>query len=245
MRVSIIIPAYNEEKRIKDTVQAYDQFLSNKKHEHDFDYELLVVINGTTDNTAGVIKGLQQSMPALQMIEISSGGKGLAIAHGFKDALKRENDWIGFVDADMATSPQAFYELIEHINGYDGIIASRYTQGAVVTPARPLIKRWGSKLFFESLTRLLFRIHYDDTQCGAKLFKRIVIQKIVPYLSVPQWAFDIEILYLCKCFGFTVKEYPTVWHDKAGSKLHILRAGSRMLGTLFSLRWRYWKKRLP
>jgi glycosyltransferase involved in cell wall biosynthesis len=244
MRVSIIIPAYNEEKRIKDTLQAYDQFLSNKRHGADFDYELLVVINGTTDNTPGVIRSLQPSMPALLMVEIKNGGKGLAIAHGFKEALKRSNDLIGFVDADMATSPSAFYELIAHINGYDGIIASRYTKGAVVTPARPLIKRWGSKLFFESLTRLLFRIKYDDTQCGAKLFKRNVIQKIAPHLSVPQWAFDIEILYLCKRFGFIIKEFPTVWHDKAGSKLRILRAGSRMLGTLFLLRFRYWTNRV-
>lgn len=244
MRVSIIIPAYNEEKRIQDTLQAYEKFLSSKKEKGNFEYELLVVVNGTTDDTVGVIKRLQSLMPELSLIEIAQGGKGLAIACGFKQALKKDNDLIGFVDADMATSPEAFYELITHINGYDGIIASRYTKGAVVTPARPLIKRWGSKLFFESLTRILFFIHYDDTQCGAKLFKKEVIQKITPYLSVRQWAFDIEILYLCKRFGFRIKEYPTVWHDKAGSKLRILRAGSRMLGTLFSLRWRYWTHRI-
>ena len=70
-------------------------------------------------------------------------------------------------------------------------------RGALVSPPRPWIKRWGSKLFFESLTKLLFGINYYDTQCGAKLFKRHVIEKIVPYLWVGQWAFDIELFYIC------------------------------------------------
>ncbi len=183
---------------------------------------------------------MQQSIPNLLAIDIPQGGKGLAIAAGFKDALLRHNDLIGFVDADMATSPEAFYDLIKEINGYDAIIASRYMPGAKVTPPRPWVKRWGSKIFFETLTRLLFGINYYDTQCGAKLFKRRVIEKISPYLSVRQWAFDMEILYLCKRFGFMVKEHPTIWHDKAGSKLRMMRAGSRMLGTLFNVRWHYW-----
>lgn len=236
MKISIIIPAYNEEQRIKGTLEAYNDFF-NKQN---FDYEILVVINGTTDSTPTVVKNLQSSIPKIVMMNIPQGGKGLAIAAGFKDALTRNNDLIGFVDADMATSPQAFYQLIQEINGYDGIIASRYMPGAQVTPPRPFVKRWGSKLFFESLTKLLFGIYYYDTQCGAKLFKRNVIEKIAPYLSVRQWAFDIEILYLCKRFGFTIKEQPTVWHDQAGSKLRMLRAGGRMLGTLFKLRWHYW-----
>lgn len=236
MKISIIIPAYNEEKRIRSTLEAYAHFLN----ENNLNYELLVVINGTTDSTPQIVKTLQQSTPAIAMIEISQGGKGLAIAAGFRDALERRNDLIGFVDADMATSPQAFYDLIKNINGYDGIIASRYMPGSRVTPPRPLIKRWGSKIFFETLTRPLFGINYYDTQCGAKLFKRSVIEKIAPYLSVRQWAFDIEILYLCKRFGFSIKEQPTIWHDQAGSKLRIFRSGLRMIGTLFKLRWHYW-----
>ena len=236
MKVSIIIPAYNEERRIKGTIEAYNNFFNKKK----FDYELLVVINGTTDSTPAIIQSLQQSKPNLLMIDIPQGGKGLAISAGFKNALERNNDLIGFVDADMATAPEAFDQLIQEIDDYDAIIASRYMPGAQVTPARPFVKRWGSKIFFETLTRILFGINYYDTQCGAKLFKRRVIEKIAPFLSVRQWAFDIEILYLCKRFGFTVKEQPTVWHDKAGSKLRMMRAGSRMLGTLSRLRWHYW-----
>lgn len=240
MRISIIIPAYNEESRIRSTLEAYNTFFLQKLADADINYELLVVINGTTDNTRGVVQQLQQVMPHVRMIEIAEGGKGLAIREGFKNALEGGNDLIGFVDADMATSPKEFYELVKNINGFDGIIASRYMPGAHVTPARPFIKRWGSKLFFETLTKALFGIRYYDTQCGAKLFKREVVQKITPYLSVRQWAFDVELLYLCKRFKFSIKEIPTVWHDQAGSKLRMFRAGSRMIATLFKLRWHYW-----
>lgn len=237
MKVSIIIPAYNEEIRIAATLKAYDAFFQKQSN---LIYELLVVINGTTDKTVSIVQELQQSMPNLLMIEIEKGGKGLAIAQGFKNSLLRDNDLIGFVDADMATSPDAFYELIQNLTTSDGIIASRYMAGAVVTPARPWIKRWGSKLFFSSLVRLFFGLNYYDTQCGAKLFKRYVIENIVPYLSVQQWAFDVEILYVCKRFGYKIKEFPTTWHDQAGSKLQTFRSGFRMLTTLVKLRWRYW-----
>ncbi len=240
MRVSIVIPAYNEEKRITATLEAYNHFFAQKEHESGLAYELLVVINGTTDATKMIVEQLQKTMPALRMMDIPQGGKGLAIAHGFKDALTRPNDLIGFVDADMATAPDAFYQLIKHIDGFDGIIASRHMKGAQVSPPRAQLKRWGSIIFTNTLSRLLFGLHYYDTQCGAKLFKRPVIEKITPYLWVTQWAFDIEVLYLCKRFGFSIKEFPTVWHDQAGGSLRPFHTGFRMLGSVFKIRWHYW-----
>lgn len=243
MKISIIIPAYNEENRISKTLHAYHEFFVQKKEEKGLDFELLIVINGTTDATPMVVQKLQITMPEILILELAHGGKGFAIIQGFKDALKRPNTLIGYVDADMATSPAAFYDLINHIDCYDGIIASRYMPGAMVIPPRPWIKRWGSKLFFESLTKLLFGIHYYDTQCGAKLFKQIVIEKVSSHLTVRQWAFDVELLYVCKRFNFTIKEFPTVWHDQIGSKLRMLRAGGKMLSTLLKLRWNYWFKK--
>lgn len=236
MKVSIIIPAYNEEKRIESMVKAYSNFF-NKKNDI-LNYELLVVINGTTDNTKKVIENLQQEMPNLLMQEIKEGGKGLAISYGFKNALERPNDLIGFVDADMATSPEAFFDLITNCN-FDGVIASRYMSGSVVTPPRPFIKKWGSKIFFSSLVKLLFGLNYYDTQCGAKLFTKKVINSIAPHLYVKYWAFDVEILYLCKRYGFCIREIPTIWNDQAGSKLSTFSEGIPMLTTLIALRWYY------
>lgn len=240
MKVSIIIPAYNEELRIRKTLVTYHEFFQSKQYA----VELLVVLNGCIDNTRSVVEAVQKECSSIRMIGIKSAGKGLAIKTGFLDALSRDNDLIGYVDADMATTPFYFAQLIEHIDSADGIIASRYMLGAHVTPERPRIKRWGSKLIYEPLIRILFHISYYDYQCGAKLFKRHVIEKVASLLTVTQWAFDVELLYLCKKYGFTIKEVPTVWHDQSNSKLKIMRSGMRMLATLISLRLLYAKSRM-
>ena len=145
----------------------------------------------------------------------------------------------------MATAPPYFNELIDYIQKCecDGVIASRYMQGAIVTPARPFIKSWGRKIFYHSLVRALFGLWYKDLQCGAKLFKRKVIETVAPYLTVRQWAFDVELLYLCKKNNFIIKEIPTVWHDQADSKLRVMRSGMRMLGSLFQIKYHHFFKK--
>jgi len=239
MKISIIIPAHNEEERIGRTLRTYHQFFTALKQNADIlDFNLIVVLNGCTDNTSQVVKEIQSQLNNIHLIDCPQPGKGLAIKIGFEQALTHATDWIGFVDADMATSPEEFYKLISNSDGYDGVIASRYMPGAQVYPPRPWIKRWGSKIFYESLIRLLFGLNYYDFQCGAKVFKYHVIQTITPFLTIKQWAFDVELLYLCKKNGFKVKEFPTIWYDQAGSKLR-LGAGFYMLGALIRLRLYY------
>ena len=238
VNISIVIPAHNEERRIERTLRAYHQFFVQLREQGILDFELVVVLNGCTDNTLGVVNDVQADLDGIVVIDLPQAGKGLAIKAGFADALTRSNDLIGFVDADMATQPQFFYELVEKIGEYDGVIASRYMPGARVYPPRPWIKRWGSWLIYESLVFVLFGLRYYDLQCGAKLFKRKVVETITPHLTVQQWAFDVELLYLCKKFGFKIKEIPTVWHDQADSKLK-LTSGLRMLGSLIRVRFRH------
>ena len=127
-------------------------------------------------------------------------GKGLAIIEGFKDALLRSHEFIGFVDADMATTPQAFYDLIVQQENCDGIIASRYLPGSLVTPKERPLKVYGSR-FFNGVLRLLFWFPFKDTQCGAKIFKAASIKEVLPRLHCTQWAFDVELL-----FGLQKKE---------------------------------------
>lgn len=233
MKVSIIIPAYNEEKRIEKTLQAYYAYAHKQTL---ITFEFVVVLNGCTDNTYLILQKLDVHNNNTFIINLPQSGKGLAIKAGFLDALMRPNDLIGFVDADMATQPEQFHDLIMHIQQADGIIASRYMQGAYVYPPRPRIKRWGSKLIYEPLVHLLFGLKYHDFQCGAKLFKRHVIEKIASSLSAAQWTFDIELLYLCKKYEFVIKEIPTIWYDQTDSKLNIRRSGLRMLGSVVKLR---------
>lgn len=251
MKLSIIVPAHNEEKRIGKMLRTYHQFFSNVRAQNDLDFEFVVVLNGCKDDTIGVVEDLRATCGDIIILDLPQGGKGLAIKAGFADALTRPNDLIGFVDADMATLPQHFYDLVLHLvtslrtsgrteeGNFDGVIASRYMFGAMVTPPRPKMKRWGSKLIYESWVRLLFGLNYYDYQCGAKLFSRAVIEKVTPELTVRQWAFDVELLYLCKRDGFKIKEIPTVWTDQDGSTLTPIRSGLRMLASLFKLRLRH------
>jgi len=237
-KISIIIPAYNEEKRIKNTLEAYVSFFLELHTHNILAFEIIVVLNGCSDSTLGVVKSVAQNLGNIIIINLPKAGKGAAIKAGFMDALTRRTDLIGFVDADMATEPEAFYALIEQINGYDGIIASRYMKESQVHPPRPWIKRWGSWLIYESLITLLFGLRYKDFQCGAKIFRFNVIERIVPQMVMTKWAFDVEILYLCKKFEFKILEAPTVWYDRCGSKLRI-SSGFAMLASVIKLRLRH------
>ena len=236
MKLSIIIPAYNEEKRIEHMLRTYHQFFALRST---ISTEFVVAVNGCRDNTLGVVQRLQRELgDHIRILDLPQAGKGYAIIEGFKSALQLDNDFIGFVDADMATRPEYFFDLVTSIRNNDGIIASRYMPGSQVYPPRPWIKRWGSRLIYESLVRLLFGLSYYDFQCGAKLFTRASLARIVQELTVRQWAFDVELLYLYKKAGYTVAEIPTTWYDQEDSKL-TLRSGLRMLSTLFVLRMRH------
>ncbi len=235
-RVSIVIPAYNEAARIGRTLEQYSTFFAAHQVHCGMHYELIVVLNGCKDNTQEVVEHARKVYGNIICIDLSEAGKGLAVAAGFKDALKRSNDYIGFVDADMATRPEHFAELIQHLESSDGVIASRYMAGSDIHPKRPFIKKWGRKLVYHSLVRVMFGLTHNDYQCGAKLFTRRVIEKVAPNLQIRQWAFDVELLHLCKKFGYFIKEVPTVWRDQADSKLKVMRAGTRMLGSLFEIR---------
>lgn len=232
-KVSIIIPAHNEQRRIRRTLERYIDYFSNSNH---CIVELVVVLNGCTDNTYNVVRQAQENSHMIRIIDLEASGKGRAIKAGFLDALTRDNDLIGFVDADMATGAQYFDELIRKIGDCDGIIASRYIKGAQVHPPRPLVKEWGRILFYNSLIKVLFGLWYADLQCGAKLFKRAVIEVVAPELTITQWTFDVELLYLCKKNGFKIKEIPTVWYDQADSKLRVVHSGLRMLVSVLKLR---------
>jgi len=234
--LALIIPAHNEEQRIAPTLRAYHSFFNSLEQHKKIDFELIIVLNGCNDKTSAVVKAIQKNLNNITMLDFATAGKGYALKRGFKHALAKGADLIGFVDADMATSPQEFYKLIIGLNESDGIIASRYMTGAVVTPPRPKIKRWGSKIIFEPLVKMLLGLPFKDLQCGAKLFKRDVIKMIVDHLKVQQWAFDVEILYLCRLFNFTVKEIPTVWHDQVLSKLNTFGGGMKMLSSILEIR---------
>jgi len=147
-------------------------------------------------------------------------------------------DYIGFVDADMSTPPKAFYDLYEKINSNDGIIASRWSKGSIVSPKQPLMRRIASRSF-NLIVRILFGLKLMDTQCGAKLFTKKSIKTVVGELSTMRWAFDVDLLYQLKRHGFKVIEIPTEWHDDPNSRLNVKKASIEMFLALARLRLIY------
>lgn len=229
--LSIIIPAYNEEKRIGKTLESYTNYLNNKK----INYEILVVINNTSDKTEKVVKFYKKKNKKIRYLNFKRGGKGFAVFEGFKNSLARKNDLIGFVDADLATPPEAFYALIRQIGNNDGIIASRWSKKSLIKTKQTFLRKITSK-GFNFLVRSILFLNFTDTQCGAKLFKKRAVELIIkdPYLT--EWAFDIALLYNLKKQGFCVREIPTIWEDKSGSKLDLKFVPIQMFSSIMRIR---------
>ncbi len=216
--IVIVIPAYNEEHRISKTLEAYFDYFKVCKN---ISATFLVVCNNCSDKTAEICQNMQKNHAELHIMDLKPGGKGFAIKQGFLKALDFKNaDYIGFVDADMATAPPYFYELITNIQGHDGAIASRYKKGARVWPNRPFIKKIGGK-FYNWVLRHKFHLDILDTQCGAKLFTYDTIQKAAQHMEEIGWAWDLEFLYICQLFDKDIVEVPTTWIDAPGSHLKI------------------------
>ncbi|VVB83581.1 Glycosyltransferase AglD [uncultured archaeon] len=228
--ISIVVPVHNEEKRIVKILEKYSVFFEEKKKKKEIDdFELLFVINNTTDRTEEIIQAYSKKYKEIRHIRFKEGGKGFAIICGFKDALKRKNNLIGFVDGDMSTPPEAFYDLIKGIDGYDGIIADRWNKRSIITPKQSTFRRFVSR-GYNWIVRTLFLFNHRDTQCGAKLFKREIIEKNINKLVTSNWGFDIALLYcLKKESKAKIKAIPTIWHDEVGSKVNIKKTPIRML----------------
>ncbi|MFH1210171.1 MAG: dolichyl-phosphate beta-glucosyltransferase [archaeon] len=233
MELSIIIPAYNEEKRITKTLDSYISFFNKK-----IDFEIFIVLNGCRDNTLDIVKDYAKKYKLIKYINIAEAiGKGGAVIEGFK---RVNGNLIGFVDADMSTPPRSFFDLYKKINGNDGIIASRWTKGSKILVKQKISRRIASRVF-NYLVRLFFSIDLRDTQCGAKLFKRKAIKDAVNDLGITKWAWDIDLLYIMKRKGYKVIEIPTVWDDKTGSQLKLGRTVPEMFLSILRLRLIYSK----
>ncbi len=233
MKLSIVIPAHNEEYRLPPMLEAYAGYFAEK---YGSEVELIVVPNFCSDRTAEVARGISVCYPQIKVVEeLKRVGKGGAVMLGAQSA---EGDLIGFVDADGATPPEAFDDLVQKISLNGCIIASRWMKESEVSPKQPLSRRIASRCF-NGLVRLLFGLKLTDTQCGAKLFRREVILPVLRNLGVTNWAFDVDMLFQTRRLGASIREIPTVWHDVTGSKLEVGRASLNMSVALIRLRMFY------
>lgn len=222
---SIIIPAYNEELRIKSVVISLSESMPEK--------EILVVCDGV-DSTKTIVKNISHDRPNIKILSFNKRlGKGGAIIEGFRAAI---GDRIGFVDADESVSSKDIMDMFDSLGNADGIIASRRLKGSKILVAQPIKRRIASRIF-NIFVKSFFSLPFKDTQCGAKVFKREAIYAILDDLETKGFEIDVEILWRLKNRGYNVIEHPIVWRHSEGSKFS-LRQSKNMLISLLNIRFK-------
>ncbi|MDB6122189.1 MAG: hypothetical protein JWQ71_1182 [Pedosphaera sp.] len=230
----LLIPAYNEEHRIEPVLLEFADYFQNR---YPGRFQLVVVLNGCRDNTIGVVRGVANKYPSVSALEFSEPiGKGGALIEGLK--LAPLADLIGYVDADGATGPKAFHDLVQRWQEADCVIGSRWLPGAVLHQSQSGRRQFASRVF-HTIVEGLFWMHIRDTQCGAKLMRRKAVEKIHSSLRIADMAFDINLLYSLKRAGFSILEVPTEWTDKIGSKVTLGKTSLTMLLSAIRLRLFY------
>ena len=230
----LLIPAYNEEARIEPVLRDYARFFKENYHGK---FQMVVILNGCKDNTLGVVQRTTKDFFSVSYLDFPEAiGKGGALIEGLK--LAPFADLIGYVDADGATPPRAFLDLVKKIGAADCVIGSRWLPGAVIHQSQAGNRRFASRVF-HFIVQLLFWMNIRDTQCGAKVMKRAVVEKIHPTLRIADMAFDINLLYSMKRAGFKILEVPTEWTDQAGSKVVLGRSSLTMFLSVVRVRLIY------
>jgi glycosyltransferase involved in cell wall biosynthesis len=230
-RYSIVIPAYNESARIADSLQKVLGFVAQRH----WNAEVIVVNDGSRDDTARVVGQSQEQHPELQLLENPGNrGKGYSVRHGM---LQARGEILLFSDADLSSPIEEADKLLAAIaDGADIAIGSRWLESRLQTRRQPLYRQFFGRIF-NLLLRITLGLGFKDTQCGFKAFTRQAAQAIFPAQKVERWGFDAEVLYLAKRLGLRVAEVPVVWAHREGTQISPLRDGIRMFGEMLKIRW--------
>lgn len=214
MYLSVIIPACNEEKHIKSTVEEVYKYLSGRSINH----EIIVVANASTDGTAQIVGELASKMPTIKLINLVQGGKGFAVKEGM---IRAQGDFRLFMDADNATTIDNIEKMMPYFDqGYSIVIGSIAIEGhQVVSGSEPV---W--RVLFGKMGNIFIQIvavpGIHDTQRGFKIVTAEAAEKIFPKITIPRWAFDVEMLALARKFNYRIKEVPVNWKNDPNTASH-------------------------
>lgn len=230
--LSIIIPAYNEEKRLSSSLDKISEYLNTK----DIEYEVIVVDDGSADNTAG-IAGENILSRCGKLAVISNGanrGKGFSVKQGI---LASKGQYVLFTDADLSTPITEFDKLLAVMEdkACDIVMASRSIRGADLKVRQPWYRETMGRVFNLFVKTFLFADH-NDTQCGFKLFKGDVARGIAAQMKIEGFCFDVEMLYLAKLSGCKVGEVGVRWENSIESKVTVVNSSLNMFTDLFRIK---------
>jgi glycosyltransferase involved in cell wall biosynthesis len=227
---SIILPAYNEGVRIAGTLE---KILAYSK-KRGWDAEVLVVNDGSTDNTCEIVRSYAAGNPTLRLINNPGNrGKGYSVRNGM---VRAHGDILLFSDADLSSPIEEADKLFAAIeDGADIAIGSRWLKPELQAQRQPLLRQILGRIFNLAL-RIILGLNFKDTQCGFKAFSRPAAEAIFPLQQIERWGFDPEILYLAKKFGFGIREVPVIWSHREGTRINPLRDGMRMFAEVLRIR---------
>jgi glycosyltransferase involved in cell wall biosynthesis len=228
---SIVIPAYNEGARLAPTLEKVLTYIAGQG----WDAEVIVVNDGSRDNTAEIVRGYALNNPSLRLVENPGNrGKGYSVRNGM---LHAQGGIVLFSDADLSSPIEEMPKLLAALDaGADIAIGSRWLRAELQTHRQPLHRQFAGRIF-NLLLRMTLGLQFSDTQCGFKAFRRNAAQTIFPLQRIERWGFDPEILFLARKFGFRVQEVPVVWSHDGGTHINPIVDGARMFVEMLKVRW--------
>jgi glycosyltransferase involved in cell wall biosynthesis len=230
VKVSLVIPAFNEADRIRDTLRRIAEYLKHAS----FDTEILVVDDGSTDETAAIVERLDYS--GLRLIQNGiNRGKGYSVRSG---VLAATGDYVLFSDADLSTPIEELDKLLTAAvdENADVVVGSRGLDNRYIEKHQSSVRESGGRLF-NMMVRTLLGLNIRDTQCGFKLFKRERVQSAFQKQTTDGFGFDPELLFVMSRQGLKILEVPVRWSHAEGSKIRFFRDGVRMFTDLLRIRW--------
>ena len=237
MQLTVLIPVYNEKKRITATIKQVMEFF--KRTEPDF--ELILVNDGSTDETLHICAEQARSEPRIRVFSYAANqGKGYAIWTGLKAA---QGERLLFMDADLAT-PLKEYSKLKNVllsEKLDLAFGSRVKEGADIVVRHPIYRRFVGRIF-NMFVRMIVLSHVKDSQCGFKLYSRNAYQAISSRQTINNLSFDVEHLYIAQKLGLNVKEVGVQWSNMANTTVFVFRSALPMLFSLFRIRWHHRRK---
>ena len=232
LTLSIVIPAYNEERRLPPTLDALFDWLDRSAYR---DVEVLIVDDGSRDGTAAVVELRARSEPRIRLVKNPSNrGKGYSVRHGMMEA---RGAWMLMTDADLSAPIAELPKLFQAAEAQHAVVAigsrslDRSLIGVHQARAREL-----SGIFFNRVMRLVTGLPFSDTQCGFKLYRRDAAQEIFSRQLLAGFGFDVEDLVIAQRLGLAAVEVPVRWDNVEGTKVSLLN-GVSSFAELFAIRW--------
>jgi glycosyltransferase involved in cell wall biosynthesis len=228
---SIIIPAYNEAKRIGATLEKVLRYIDQQG----WGAEVIVVNDGSQDATADIVRGFAADRPALRLLENPGNrGKGYSVRNGM---LHAHGEILLFTDADLSAPIEEAEKLLAALAaGAEVAIGSRWIRTELQTQRQPLYRQLFGRVFNRTL-RMTLGLPFKDTQCGFKAFTRRAACELFPMQQIEGWGFDPELLFMAKRFDLRVAEVPVRWAHSGLTRIHPVKDGTRMFWDALRIRW--------